>query len=74
MISQSGRTIVPDAIDRFKGLCPVCGEELKLKKIKNGRNGYRRSLRSFVCEKCGVAEYDSNPREKGILDGGFDEI
>ena len=57
--------------DPFKDTCPNCGAKLQLKRIKKG-SFYRRGLRSKVCESCGVAEYDSNPREKAITDGRLD--
>ena len=49
--------------------CPNCGQKLKKKVIKKQPNQYKRGVRSFVCEPCGYAEYDSNPREKDITEG-----
>ena len=67
------KTKLTTVIDPFKGLCPVCGEKLSHKRIKKQRNMHRRSLKSFVCNSCGYAEYDSNERESAILKGNFDE-
>lgn len=59
----------------MKKICPNCGKQLKLKVIKKVIKmcGYRRGLRSYICEPCGYAEYDSNEREQLITDGYFDE-
>lgn len=54
-------------------ICPNCGDKLKLKKIKKQPSQYRRGLRSYICEKCNYAEYDSNEREQAITDGLFDD-
>lgn len=55
-----------------KKYCPMCGEEIKLKKIKKAKN-YRRGLRSWICTDCNYAEYDSNDREQAITDGYLDD-
>jgi len=45
----------------------------KKKIIKKQPNQYRRGLRSWICNDCGFAEYDSNEREQMITDGIFDD-
>jgi C4-type Zn-finger protein len=55
-----------------KKSCPLCGKKLKSKVIKKG-TFYKRGIRSFECIDCGYGEYDSDVREKMILDGYFDE-
>ncbi len=72
MTTIHGKVIIHDAVDPFKGLCPVCGEKLELKRIHKRKNAYSRGVRSFVC-KCGYAEYDSTEREQAILNGIFDD-
>ena len=68
------KTVISTAVvDPFKGLCPVCGEKLTHKIIKKSKRMFQRSVKSFVCEHCGYAEYDNSESEAAIERGIYDD-
>jgi len=61
--------IVPDKAPVIDKHCPVCGKQLKLVTVFNGRSYYRNKRKSFECTDCNYAEYDYTDREYYITNG-----
>ena len=69
---MSSNNSIFETVNHFEKCCPSCGIKLKLKVIIKGKNRHRRNVKSWICTECNYSEYESNEREKAILEGKFD--